>query len=339
MTKGEARARIARLRKVIDHHRYLYHVLNQQEISDSALDSLKKELFDLEQQFPDLVTPDSPTERVAGTPLAGFKKVKHPGRMLSLNDAFSEQDLRDWKRRLDDALGHSYDGGFYCDLKMDGLAVELRYKNGVLQEASTRGDGLTGEDVTQNLKTVEAIPLRLRGVKLRVPEELVARGEVYLTKKEFARINKELAKMNEKLYANPRNLAAGTVRQLDPGVTAGRKLSFYGYGVVGSRGEYGDGFPRHNDEYAALRAWGIPTNPHGKVVRSLEEVLEFWARFGKRRDDLDYEFDGVVVSANDNRVYRDAGVVGKAPRGAIAFKFSPRQAETIVEDIQVQVGR
>ena len=339
MNKDAAKERIWKLKKTINHHRYLYHVLDRQEISDEALDSLKKELFDLEKEFPNLVTTDSPTQRVAGEPLEGFTKVTHPGRMISLNDAFSHQDLRNWQERLNNFLGQDYTGNYYCDLKMDGLAIELRYENGELTQASTRGNGLVGEDVTQNIRTVDAVPLRLRSEDRPIPKTLLVRGEVFLTKKEFARINKEQVKKNEKTYANPRNFAAGTIRQLDPRITAGRKLSFYAYSVVGIDGTYGDDFKSHADEYRALNEWGIGTNPHGKVANTLEDIISFWETWQEKRDKLDYEFDGIVVSINDNGVYRRAGVIGKSPRGAIAFKFSPKSAQTIIEDIQIQVGR
>ncbi len=339
MTKAEALRRVEKLRALINHHRYLYHVLDRQELSDEALDSLKKELFDLEQEYPELITPDSPTQRVAGEPLEGFSKVAHPGRMISLNDAFNPHDLRDWRERLDNFLGRTYDGSYYADLKMDGLAIELRYEKGILVQASTRGNGLIGEDVTQNIRTVEAVPLQLREEELAVPETLLVRGEVFLNKKEFARINRELEKTGQKTYANPRNLAAGTIRQLDSKVTAGRKLSFYAYSIVGTDGAYGDTFATHDAEYSALRQWGIGTNPHGTVAGSIDDVLAFHAQWERKRDALNYEFDGVVISVNDNDIYRRAGVIGKSPRGAVAFKFSPRSAQTIVEDIRVQVGR
>lgn len=339
MEKRAAAERVEKLRKLIDRYRYEYHVLDKSEISDEALDSLKKELFDLEQQFPDLVTPDSPTQRVAGAPLEGFVKVEHPGRMISLNDAFSREDMEAWKERLDRYLGHAYVGAFYCDLKMDGLAVELRYRNGLLAQASTRGDGTRGEDVTQNVRTIDAVPLRLRDDELPMPQEILVRGELFLMKSEFRRINRELEESEQKPYANPRNLAAGTIRQLDARVTAGRKLSFYAWSVVGLRGEYGDGFASHDEEFAALRAWGVAPNPHGRVAKTLEEVFAFYDEWNTKRDVLDYEFDGTVISVNDTETYRQSGIVGKSPRGAIAFKFSPRQAETIVEDIAVQVGR
>lgn len=339
MDKRQAKQRIEKLREAIDKYRYEYHVLDHLSISEEALDTLKKELFDLEQEYPDLITADSPTQRVAGKPMEGFTKVEHPGRMISLNDAFGEQDMRDWLERLENYLERSYAGGFYCDIKMDGLAIELVYEKGLLTQASTRGDGLVGEEVTQNIRTVEAVPLRLSDDHRAIPTKLIVRGEVFLTKKEFERINKDLAAAEQKTYANPRNLAAGTIRQLDPRVTAGRKLSFYGYSVVGSDGTYGDGFKTHEAEYAALRDWGIGTNPHGRVAQDLDGVFTFYREWEKKRDALNYEFDGTVISINDIETYRRAGVIGKAPRGAIAFKFSPRQAETMVEDIQVQVGR
>ncbi len=256
--------------------------------------------------------------------------------MISLNDAFGKEDMNDWRERLDNFLGKSYTDGYYCDLKMDGLAIELRYENGLLVQASTRGDGLVGEDVTQNIRTVEAVPLRLES---GAPKTLLVRGEVFLTKKEFARINKELEKSGKKTYANPRNFAAGTIRQLDSKITASRKLSFYAYSVVGNDGGYGDDFKTHDNEYKSLNKWGIGTNPHGKVAKTIEEVFEFHKEWEAKRDKLDYEFDGVVISINDNEIYRRAGIVGKSPRGAIAFKFAARATETIVEDIQVQVGR
>ena len=339
MDKKQAHQRVLKLRELIDRYRYEYHVLDKLSISEDALDSLKKELFDLEQQYPDLITPDSPTQRVAGKPLEWFTKVQHPGRMISLNDAFSEQDLRDWRERLDNYLGHAYRGAYYCDLKMDGLAMELRYEKGLLVQASTRGDGTTGEDVTQNVKTVDAVPLRLRDEERKVPDVVLVRGEVFLMKSEFKRINKELEKAGKKVHANPRNLAAGTIRQLDPKVTAGRKLSFYAWSVVNADGQYGNGFDTHSDEFAALRQWGIAANPYGRVAHSIEEVFKFYHEWEEKRDKLDYEFDGTVISVNDNATYKTSGIVGKAPRGAIAFKFASRQAESVVEDIQVQVGR
>jgi DNA ligase (NAD+) len=347
MNLETAKARALKLKKEINRYRYAYHVLGKDLISPDALDSLKKELFDLEQKFPELITPDSPTQRVAGKPLKEFKKVKHldwegkEARMNSLNDAFSKEDVFDWLTRLDNYLKQTYNSqltthNFYCDLKMDGLAVELVYENGLLIQGSTRGDGLIGEDITQNLKTIEAIPLRLEDDP---PKRLVVRGEVFLTKKEFAAINKELEKKGEKTYANPRNLAAGSVRQLDPKVTASRKLNFYAYGIPGSGEKYFKNFRSRSEEYEKLSQYGIPVNPHGKVVRSTEEIFNFHDEIYKKRDRLPYEIDGIVVTVDDNRIFDKAGVIGKAPRASIAYKFSPKEATTIVKDIIVQVGR
>ena len=371
MTPRDAQRRIEKLRHEINRYRYAYHVLDKSLISDEALDSLKNELFKLEQQFPQFITPDSPTQRVAGKPLPKFKKVAREGRrrMSSLEDAFSEDDVRAWRERLENYLGRSIAAPLYCDIKMDGLAIELVYENGVLVQGSTRGDGFTGEDVTQNIKTIEAIPLRLDGSTIRhahggtssepqsnseqsrttdsprggsAPKELFVRGEVFLTKKEFARINKEQMKKGLKSYANPRNVAAGAIRQLDPNVSASRKLDFFAYGIVGrneEEGAYLERYSSHSAEYEALNAFGIKTNPHGKSVRTLEEVFAFHAAVKKLREKLPYEIDGIVVTADNTRIYRDAGIIGKAPRAAVAYKFSPREATTVVEDIKVQVGR
>lgn len=338
MKKADAELRIAQLRDVINRHRYAYHVLDRQEISDAALDSLKKELFDLEAGYPDLVTLDSPTQRIGGQALDAFKKVTHAGRMYSLNDAFNEADAAAWLARLTDYTG-SGAGELYCDLKMDGLAVELIYENGALALASTRGDGVIGEDVTENIKTIDAIPLRFSADGARISRTLVVRGEVFLAKQELERINRELAADAKEPYANPRNLAAGTLRQLDPKIAARRKLRFYGYGIWGEEPAHSAEYPTRSAEYAALKAYGIPVNPHGVVVRSLEEVHAFRAKVEGMRDGLPYEIDGIVVSVNDNALYARAGYVGKAPRAAIAYKFSPLEATTIVEDIAVQVGR
>mgnify|MGYP001568094858 CR=1 FL=1 len=342
MNKSEAKTRIEKLREGINRHRYNYHVLDQSTLPESALDSLKKELFDLEQKFPDLVTLDSPTQRVGGLPLKEFKKVTHrEPRMISLNDAFSEEDMRDWLSRLENYLKKSFKNEFYCDLKMDGLAIELVYENGLLVQASTRGDGVIGEDVTQNIKTIDAIPLRLEieNWKLEIPEPLVVRGEVFLTKKEFARINREQEKEGEKIYANPRNVAAGAIRQLDPKITASRKLDFFAYDIVGESREELKNYPTKKSEYDALKTFGFKTNPHGVVAKSLEEIFEFQKKWEKDREKLPYEIDGVVVSINDNQTYQSAGIIGKAPRGAMAYKFSPREATTQVLEIKVQVGR
>ncbi|HUC31496.1 MAG TPA: NAD-dependent DNA ligase LigA [Candidatus Paceibacterota bacterium] len=364
MTKEQAKTRIEKLKKEINRYRYAYAVLDRSEISDAALDSLKKELFDLEAEFPEFVTPDSPTQRVAGAPLKEFKKVRHIERMTSFNDAFSEEDMRDWFTRLENYLGRPLGGGasrrgapataplFYCELKIDGLAIELEYENGVFTRGSTRGDGLIGEDVTQNLRTIEAIPLHtlpseevernLKKFGLRAadydlaPRSLIVRGEVFLTKKEFAKINKEQERSGGKAYANPRNVAAGSIRQLDPKIAASRHLDSFQYDIVTDLGQV-----THEEEHQLLAAMGFKTNLHNRPANNMEEVFAFrdhWAE-PERREEIDYEYDGTVVLVNDNATFAAAGIIGKAPRAGIAYKFSPREATTIVEDIKVQVGR
>ena len=357
LTEPQAKERIEHLRKVINRYRYQYHVLDIQEISDAALDSLKKELFDLEQHFPHLITPDSPTQRVAGKPLKKFVKVSHEVPMTSFNDTFSEQDMRDWSERLANYLGGplpktKFDP-FYCELKIDGLAIELEYENGKFVRGSTRGDGKIGEDVTQNLRTIEAIPLDILPINeikknlkdlglsaarysLLATRRLVVRGEVILTHQEFDRINREQAAKGLKPYANPRNIAAGSIRQLDPKITASRKLDSFQYDIVTDIGQ-----TYHEEEHLLLKAMGFKTNPNNRPAKNLEEVFKFrdhWAE-PMRRKKLGYEIDGTVVLVNDNATFERAGVIGKAPRAGIAYKFSAREATTIVREIVVQVGR
>ena len=357
MTKQEAKLRIDKLKREITRYREAYHARDISLISDEALDSLKKELFDLEQEFPGLVTPDSPTQRIGGTPLAAFKKVAHERPMLSFNDAFSEEDVRAWLERLQKYLGHHLGDRssdrekksssftfpsplpippFYCELKIDGLAIELTYEKGLLTRAATRGDGRVGEEVTQNLKTVDAIPLVLapRDTTTKIPPHLVVRGEVFLTKKEFNRINREQSEKAEKIYANPRNVAAGAIRQLDPKITASRRLDSFEYAVVTDCGQ-----KTHEEEHRLLESLGFKINTHNKAAHSLREVFEFRNYWERHREALPYEIDGVVVLLNDNAVFEVAGVVGKAPRAGIAYKFSPREATTVVHAIKVQVGR
>ncbi len=352
MDKQAARERVAHLKTVISKYRTSRLTYNKELVSPEAEDALKKELFDLEQQFPDLVTPDSPTQRVAGKPLKAFAKVKHEARMTSFNDCFNEQDVRDWLARIKNFLKdeRALAGGFYGELKIDGLAIELEYEDGVFVRGSTRGDGLIGEDITQNLRTVEAIPLRLlppdevakklHALKLDPkryalsPKRLVVRGEVFITKKEFAKVNKEQGKKGLKLYANPRNIAAGSIRQLNPAITAARRLNSFQYAIVTDVGQV-----HHEEEHLLLDAFGFTINSHNKFMRGLEEVFEFRDHWAKHREALDYEIDGTVIIVNENAVFERAGIIGKAPRGAVAYKFSPKEATTVVEDIKVQVGR
>jgi DNA ligase (NAD+) len=333
---GEARVRIEKLKKEINRCRYAYHVLDKELISPEALDSLKKELFDLERRFPELVTPDSPSQRVEGKPLKTFKKVRHEKSMISFDDAFSEEDMRDWFSRLENFLKREVKPEFYCELKIDGLAIELVYENGILIQGSTRGDGIMGEDVTQNLRTVEAIPLKIESTNPEhpIPKRLVVRGEVFLTKKEFDRINREQKKKGGKFYANPRNIAAGSIRQLDPKIIAARKLDSFQYAIVSDLGQV-----KHEEEHEILKSFGFKTNPWNKLVHSLDEVFKFRDHWVEGREKIPYEIDGTVVIINDNLTFEAGGVAGKSPRAAIAYKFSPREAETVVEEIKVQVGR
>ncbi len=355
MLKKGAKKRAEKLRKLINYHRYLYHVLDRQEISEAVLDSLKKELFDLEQKFPELITQDSPTQRVGGKPLEKFEKTLHPQPMLSFNDAFSEKDIQNWLERISKLLSQEEKEkiDFFCELKIDGLAIELIYENKILRTGSTRGDGLIGEDVTQNLKTIEAIPLKIRnqgetikdlkGQKLgevseKLPnqskKEIVLRGEVFITKKEFEKINKEQEKRKLLIFANPRNIAAGSIRQLDPKITSQRHLDSFAYELITDLWQ-----KTHEEKHKVLKALGFKTNPHNKYCKNLKEVFDFHKYWQKNREKLPYEIDGIVVIVNNNKIFEKLGVVGKAPRGAIAFKFPLRQATTEIKDIKVQVGR
>ncbi len=352
MKRQEAKQRIEKLKKEINYHRYLYHVLDRQEISDAAHDALKNELEELELQFPELVTADSPTQRVGGEPLEKFKKVAHSAPMLSFNDAFSEEEMREWEERIVKLLPKEKHYSYYCELKIDGLAISLIYEHEVLKTGSTRGDGKVGEDVTQNLRTIASLPLRLLekeraiasirklkkslvpGFKKKYRGRVEVRGEVFITKKEFARINRDRKKQGASSFANPRNIAAGSVRQLDPKVTASRRLDSFAYALMSDLGQ-----ETHEDEHILLSALGLKTNNNNKYCKSLREVFDFYTRWAPNREKLPYEIDGIVVIVNDNSVFRRLGTVGKASRGAIAYKFAGMEAVTRVEDIKVQVGR
>lgn len=357
MTKKEARPRIEKLKAEINHHRYLYHVLDRSEISDAALDSLKNELVKLERQFPELLTPDSPSVRVGGAPLEAFTKVSHGAPMLSLEDAFSEDDMRAWEERIRKVYPQGAHG-YFAELKIDGFAISLEYENGVLRRASTRGDGKIGEDVTENIKTIEAVPLALPDLAHIVKEEknrvtivqnekimkilkahihrgkIEVRGEVFMAKKVFEAINRERKEQGEPLYANPRNTAAGSVRQLDPKVAASRKLDFLAYDLVTDLGQR-----THADKHEILRALGFRTDVYARGCEKLGDVYALYREIETKREKLPYQIDGVVISVNDTETFKRLGVVGKAPRGAVAFKFPAEEAVTIIKDIVVQVGR
>lgn len=325
MNKTDAKKRIAKLREEINHHRYLYHVYDKQEISEAALDSLKHELSELENQFPELITADSPTQRVAGEPLPGFKKVVHSQRMLSLNDAFSFGDLEKWEQRLRKIVDTPL--VYYTEIKMDGLAVNLRYENGILIQGATRGNGSVGEDVTLNLRTIEDIPLRLHG---RYPNVLEVRGEVYMKKAQFEAMNKAA----DGKYANPRNTAAGTIRQLDPKFVAERQLNFMAYDCISDLQ-----VNNHSEIHEQLQTLGFRSNPLNQRCKNLQDVQKYYEKINAQREKLGYWIDGIVINVDSLKTFKTLGVVGKAPRGAIAYKFPAEQTTTIVEDIQIQVGR
>lgn len=334
MTKSEARERIAKLRKAIDHYRYQYHVLDKSEISDAANDALKHELYTLEQEFPDLISPDSPTQRVGGEALAKFSKISHRIPMLSIEDVFTTEEVMAWQDRIR-KLAPDAKLDYYMEIKMDGLAMSLVYEDGLLVSAATRGDGMVGEDVTQNVKTIEAIPLRLLevpGVSLKGRIEV--RGEAYMTKSHFEALNREQKKRGETEFANPRNVAAGSIRQLDPKITASRKLSFFGYAL------YGDfKLKTHEEEHELLKRLGVPVNPVNRHGKTLDDIEKFRNEVIKNREKYDYWTDGTVININDTKLYQSLGVVGKTPRGVVAYKFPPEEATTVVEEVKWYVGR
>ncbi len=351
MKKDQAKKRIEKLKQEINYHRRLYFVEDRQEISDSALDSLKHELSTLETAYPDLITPDSPTQRVGGAPLSAFKKVQHAERMLSLNDAFSFEEVKEWEDRLVRLLGQKQ-WSYFVDVKFDGLAMSVVYEDGMFTRAATRGDGTIGEDVTHNVRTIESIPLKLEGNT--IPRRVEIRGEVLMTKDEFERVNEQLKKDGKETYANPRNLAAGSIRQLDANITASRKLRFFGWdgetspcppavsegGVSVVSGETWQGrVSTRSDQYMFLQSLGIPISGYYTVCATLAEVERVYQKIQKKREKLPYWIDGIVVKINEIDIAEKAGVVGKAPRGAIAWKFPAEEVTTLIQDIQVQVGR
>ncbi|MCX6784634.1 MAG: NAD-dependent DNA ligase LigA [Candidatus Komeilibacteria bacterium] len=335
MDKFGAKKRIELLRKEIDHHRYLYHVLDQSEISDSALDSLKNELVTLERQYPEFLTPDSPSQRVAGAVLDKFHKVKHQQPVLSLQDVFSVEEIADWQERNLKFLKQAQvNWRYFCELKLDGLTVVLRYKNGVLISGATRGDGSTGEEVLNNLKTIESIPLRLRPSERGIPEMVEVRGEVVMLKSVFEKLNKQQEKNNESLFANPRNVAAGSIRQLDPSVTASRKLVCFAFELISDCGQ-----KTHEQSHQILQELGFKINPNSAKCQTINEVKDYLVTWVEKRKKLDYQTDGVVIVVNELEIEKKLGSVGKAQRWMAAYKFPAEQATTRVLNIIVQVGR
>lgn len=337
MLKKAAEERIDKLKREINHHRYLYHVLDRQEISDAALDSLKHELAALEAEFPELVTPDSPTQRVGGKPLEKFQKVRHEVRQWSFNDAFDEEEIWDFNVRIQKLLaGAGEKAGenleYTAELKIDGLHVVLTYEKGLLVRGATRGDGVVGEDVTQNLKTIESIPL-----KLKENVNVTVEGEIFMSKKVFAELNQEREKRGEAAFANPRNAAAGAIRQLDPEVARARRLDCFIYDL--SLVKSGSVPETQAEELTYLKELGFKVSDQWRLLGKIKEAMEFWQTWQELKEQEDFWIDGVVLKLNRISWQEVVGYTGKAPRWAVAFKFPAEQTTTVVENISVQVGR
>lgn len=339
MTHREAAARVAKLREIIDDYRYHYHVLDESTMSEAAADSLKHELSQLEEQFPELITPDSPTQRVAGAVLEGFQKVTHLVPMISLQDVFSRAEVAAWIKRAEKLAGDvTFD--YFCDVKMDGLACALIYQDGLLVQAVTRGDSRVGEDVTANVRTIQNVPLRLRrteGYEFLCAGRTEIRGEIIISKDGFAALNEQQLAAGKPAFANPRNLAAGTIRQLDPRLVASRPLEFHGYDLL--RLDAPQMVPTHQYAYDAMHALGITRNKIARTFPSLDNVMEYVDTWDKKRAKLRYNTDGIVIKINDRGVYEALGTVGKTPRGAVAYKYAAEEATTVVKDIVISIGR
>jgi len=338
MTQVQPDARIRELRKLIDQYSYEYHVRDAPSVSDAVYDSLFGELKQLESEHPELVTTDSPTQRVGNELKDGFQKIAHSTRMLSLNDVFDVDEVRAWVTRMDKLLpGSAHE--FFADIKMDGLACALIYQDGVLVQAVTRGDSYVGEDVTNNVRTIKNVPLRLRqleGFELFLTGRTEIRGEIVMLKDDFAALNLARKAAGEQVFANPRNLAAGTIRQLDPRLVAARPLHFRGYDVL--REDAGD-VPTNMFAYEAMTALGITRNHEASVFTSIDDAMRFVEHIGEVRDKLAFTTDGLVIKVNDRAQFSKLGVVGKQPRAAVAYKYAAEQATTIVKDIVISIGR
>lgn len=331
MRKEDAKKRIEKLRELINDYRYHYHVLDESIMSEAAADSLKHELTLLEEEFPELITPDSPTQRVAGKPLDKFSKVRHEKRMISLADVFSEQEVREWISRDEKLIPGGTIKEFFTDIKMDGLACSLKYHNGIFAKAVTRGDGLIGEDVTLNVKTIENVPLSITEESLDVE----VRGEIVIFKKDFERLNEIQKRKGEPEFANPRNLAAGSIRQLDPKIAASRPLRFIAYDLVTP-----DSGTWH-EAYVKLREYGFQTSGEDRVFKAAnkKDLFNYIQDLDDYRKGLPFNTDGMVIKINDRKTYDDLGIVGKTPRGAVAFKFPAEESTTVVRDIVISIGR
>ena len=339
MNRSQSEQRILKLRELINDYRYNYHVLDKSIMSEAAADSLKHELSQLEEQFPELITPDSPTQRVAGQPLAKFTQVEHSTRMLSLNDVFNEAEIVAWQERIKKLLPSDTKVEYFADIKMDGLAAALVYQDGILTTGITRGDGFVGEDVTTNLRTINTIPLKLRaadGYEQFLKGRTEIRGEVVMYKAEFAKLNEERAAAGKPLFANPRNTAAGTIRQLDAQLVASRPLHFRAYDFLRDNPAE---VPTYKYAYQALRAIGFLANAQAEVFSDTDQLVKYANNWETKRQKLPFNTDGLVIKVNDRQTYARLGVVGKAPRAAVAFKYPAEQATTKVKDIFISIGR
>lgn len=345
MSQESAAHKIEALREKIRHHEHLYYVLDSPAISDAEFDDLMRQLQRLESEHPELITPDSPTQRVGGKPKEGFPKVPHSRPMLSLDNVMSEEELRDWDRRVRQLAGDGAEISYVCEQKMDGVSMALQYRgagegSAHLQRGLTRGDGTTGEDVTTNVRTIRSIPLSVAAAKLhtaKVPQNFEVRGEVVMPLAAFAKANAEREAQGLAPAANPRNFAAGTIRTLEPNIVAQRRLDFYAYFLLTESGE--DLLSEQAAALDALTAMGFRVNPHREALASIDKVVQFITRSGEQREKLPYEIDGVVVKVNSADVQRRLGYTGRAPRWAVAYKFTARGGITKVEDIRIQVGR
>lgn len=329
MDMKQAEKRIKELQEVLTQYGYEYYVLDKPTISDHEYDQLLRELISLENQFPQFITPDSPTQRVGGEVLEGFKKVEHRVPMLSLSNAFNEQDLRDFDRRVRQALGEDYE--YVCELKIDGLAISLRYENGKFVQGATRGDGTVGEDITVNLRTVKSIPLKLKeNVTIEV------RGECFMPKKSFVELNRQREAKGEELFANPRNAAAGSLRQLDPKIAASRNLDVFLYSIGENHVSH---IEKHSEFLDYLDQIGLKTNKERKVCPTLDDVLKYVEEWESKRPELPYEIDGIVIKVDRFDQQKKLGYTVKSPRWAIAYKFPAEEVETKLIDVELSVGR
>lgn len=327
---NDIKKRVDELHKLLHEYGHAYYVLDNPIVSDAVYDQLLQELIAIEKEHPELITPDSPTQRVGGEPLAGFKKVTHTYPMLSLSNAFNETDLRDFDRKVRQSIGEQFN--YVCELKIDGLAINLRYENGVFVQGTTRGDGSVGEDITTNLKTINTVPL-----KLKEPVTIEVRGEAYMPKQSFENLNKERAEKGEDLFANPRNAAAGSLRQLDPKVTASRNLSTFIYAIAGDGEAYG--IDSHAEMLNYLETLGFNINKEKEVCETIDDVLAFINKWTENRPNLPYEIDGIVIKVNRYAHQEELGYTAKSPRWAIAYKFPAEEVLTKIVDIELTVGR